>query len=323
MARRSIKHRAPDAARGHTELYHKRKKWGLVDRAFCKLEVVHQGILHRRCGIESQFGIGNSHLLRRHLSQYLDVLVKHHATPEDYQALFVIYVDVWMLKAVNFLIGHEGGNVYLSRIVETLEKGKTRKRIQKKTKWNMLYRDGGDEFVLIGVGNERISNQQLIEWKGDLTFEVRKIELCDLICFDRDDPKPEHLFAHLHGIDVPHDFVFAPEISIGFASAMLALAEYESERHTIYREALQKLVGKLLDLSDADSRENQEKKLRDLRARTTEGDLGAQTILALRARTSEERNLFGEKVRLLKEVGELRDRVEHLVQHSEEDEEHF
>ncbi len=131
-----------------------------------------------------------------------------------------------------------------------------------------MYRDRGDEFVLVGIGKEPIANAQLIEWKGDFTREVRGIDLSDCISFDREYPKPEHLYSHVQGISISPDFKLSPQISIGFASAMLALAEFElGGRSTNYPRAIRALVGKLLDLSDHDSRENQEKKLKEFRGR--------------------------------------------------------
>jgi len=126
MTRRSITHRAPDAARGHSELYQLRKKWPIANHLVYATQTGWQQIMHRKCARDELFGLGNTNLLRRNLRYYLDLLVRNNVTPDAYQRLFVMYIDVWMLKAVNFLIGHdgEGGVIGISKkIISTLEGG--------------------------------------------------------------------------------------------------------------------------------------------------------------------------------------------------------
>jgi GGDEF domain-containing protein len=250
------------------EKFERLKSYGLSDKQLIyelKLEVRDLKSAYE----DKRFEIPNGSYLRYEISHLVDSLVNEKVNITKIRGLGILNFDVNGLKAVNDISGHEKGNEYLKRIVNTLKNGHTTKDLEENGIRVFVSSNGGDEFAII-----LSDDVNLTEIQGGQIFinkilkyyqeEISSVDMSDIIDFS--DPE---VIRKFEGIEIPKDFKFTASISGGTALLEEILTDEEvfqaiEDEELEYTDKLNQIISHLFEKSDKRNKTDKDSFKKDL-----------------------------------------------------------
>lgn len=234
---------------------------------------------------DERFEISNFNFFKAELFGFIDkILVEDELESlDDLDKTAMIFFDVDGLKAVNdnALNLHAAGDVYLKKISQTFNEGRTTKWLESLGVEVSPARRSGDEFMyalranspltkkadFVGIDGEKVENTSFADYViARIKEDVHDIDMADVQDFS--DPKQREKYKNISET-WPEDFKFRASISGGAASLLDAIRILNERKGDIdgkmYEELVAgELIGGMIDLSDKlmleDKRLNKQKR---------------------------------------------------------------
>jgi len=220
---------------------------------------------------DERFEISNFGFFKEELFSFIDkvFLESELETVEDLDRTAMIFFDVDGLKAVNdkSLGLHKAGDIYLKKIAETFNSGRTTQWLESLGFEVSPARRSGDEFMyaikantpltiktdFIGIDGEKVSGVSFAEYViKKIKQDIESLDMTDVQDFS--DPGQREKYKGL--IDEwPENFQFRASISGGGVSLLDAVKKMIEDGKGVegrpYEELIARdLIGPMIDLSD-------------------------------------------------------------------------
>lgn len=301
------------------------KEWGIIGE---KLVEATKTIIReiKESYLDKRFDMPNKPFAKIETINKIDHLLGKKPKIQDLKKIARVSFDLNGLKAVNDLTkSHEKGDEYLNIIASALKDEKIAQWFKEKDIEILATADGGDEFGVILNSDEDIDYDILDEFmkkiknillknpeaKKILNFEDEKI----ILAFNgiskkefknKDEIKQKEIIAYLKK-QVPKNFKFIATVSAGAATLYESFENTDIAIGDSYEKSLQKMMGSLFDLSDAEMQLNKNN-FKDKLSKSD--DPHKQFLLKIYSRTDSERKIKEENTRLKEENTRLKKMIE-------------
>lgn len=234
---------------------------------------------------DERFEISNFNFFKAELFGFVDqILVEDKLESiDDLDKTAMIFFDVDGLKAVNdnALKLHTAGDIYLKKIAQALNAGRTTKWLESLGMEISPARRSGDEFMyairadkpltkktdFVGIDGENIENATFADYIiAKIKEDISELDMKDVQDFS--DPQQREKYKDAVTENWPEDFEFRASISGGAASLLDAIKVLSKEKGNIddsaYEELVLGILGKMINISDnamlGDKTANKEKR---------------------------------------------------------------
>jgi len=283
---------------------------------------LHKDALMSSGYLDPRFEIANKKFVISKIQELVKDLVgqeNFESKKLDHAARFVF--DINGLKNTNDLAGHQAGDEFLRRTVETFKTGKTASWVKNELGMDLLLSaEGGDELTLLLTDKEslkRKATDPVTGEEGELLEiilagywrDIRETKVDDLLDFS----KPE-IREKWTGENPPEDFKFMATICGGYgtlrdAAEKLKAASQENMDNDIFTK---KLVHEFFDLADQKMLDNKSVFKDSLSTGNPRERFLAQLYQRDWALAEENKRLTLENIRQKIEIDQLKQEIEDL-----------